>query len=199
VSRRVVISIADRKLWWMDGRDTLYKAPVAVGTGKMLQYEGKTWNFSTPRGIRTVISKGTNPVWTPPDWHYVELARDSALTLIHLQRGRSAALADGSQLQVQGQRIVHLRADGTREVIPPDEEVIFGDTLFVPPTGTVNRQVKGELGAYKLDMGNGYLIHGTPHKTTIGTAASHGCIRVGDKDLEHLYKNVPMGVPVYIY
>lgn len=197
--RRVIISLRDRTLWWMHGRDTVYTAPIAVGKGTRLSYGGKSWNFSTPRGIRKVIAKDTDPVWVPPEWHYVELAQDSALTLVRLERGRGARVADGSRLVVRGERIVHVRSDGSSEVIPADEEVVFGDTLFMPPIGTANRRIEGELGAYKLDLGNGYLIHGTPHKTSIGTAASHGCIRVGDEDLEYLYRNVPIGTRVYIY
>ncbi len=42
----------------------------------------------------------------------------------------------------------------------------------------------------------GYGIHGTPWPWTIGTAASHGCIRMYNKDVIELYPLVPLGTKV---
>lgn len=197
--RRLVVSVRERRLWWMDGTDTLYTAPVAVGKGTRLAYGSVEWDFSTPRGVRRVLRKETDPVWVPPDWHYVELARDSAWTLVRLRRGVETPLAEGGRLVVRGERIVRVRSDGREEELPPGEEVIFGDTLFVPPYGTANRRVAGELGGYKLDVGDGYMLHGTPYRDSIGRAATHGCIRLADSDLEYLYERVPVGTPVHVY
>lgn len=197
--RRLIVSVRERKLWYRDGARTLYTAPVAVGKGTRLSYGGSAWRFVTPRGARRVIAKERDPVWIPPLWHYVELARDSSFVLVHLKRGAATPLADGSRLEVRGTRVVHLLATGEAEDLPADEEVIFGDTLFVPPVGTENRRIPGELGAYRLDLGDGYMLHGTPEKASIGQAVTHGCIRLGDRDLEYLFRNVPVGTPVYIY
>ena len=41
-------------------------------------------------------------------------------------------------------------------------------------------------------------IHGTPQDWSIGSAASHGCIRMDPKDVIALYPKVPTGTPVYI-
>ena len=38
-------------------------------------------SLATPRGIRTVLSKETDPVWVRPDWAYVEVARDNGLRI----------------------------------------------------------------------------------------------------------------------
>jgi hypothetical protein len=197
--RRLVVSLEDRRLWWMNGSDTLFAAPVAVGKGTRLEYENAAWEFSTPRGQRRVIRKEQNPVWIPPDWHYVELARDSAYTLVRLERTGRVPLADGSEVVVRGDRVGRLLPNGSWETIPTDQELLFGDTLIAPPIGTANRRIVGELGAYKLDLGEGYLIHGTPDQNSIGSAVTHGCIRVGDEDLEYLFRAVPVGTPVYIY
>ncbi|CAN5746501.1 hypothetical protein BH23GEM7_BH23GEM7_33670 [soil metagenome] len=197
--RRLIVSIHERRLWWMNGADTIYSAPVAVGTGLRLESREGTWEFSTPRGVRRVLAKEKNPVWTPPDWHYVELAQDSAFGLVRLQRGRGVPLNDGSRVVVRGERIGRILPDGRYEELPADEEIIVGRTIFIPPLGTANRRIAGELGAYKLDMGDSYLLHGTPHKDSIGTAATHGCIRLHDEDLEYIYRNIPVGTAVYIY
>ena len=71
---RVVVSTFDRQLWVMDGPDTLLSAPVAVGVDTTITYGEKTWRFNTPYGRRQVLRKEANPVWVPPDWHYVEVA-----------------------------------------------------------------------------------------------------------------------------
>jgi lipoprotein-anchoring transpeptidase ErfK/SrfK len=44
----------------------------------------------------------------------------------------------------------------------------------------------------------GILIHGTPDDSSIGTAASHGCIRMHMYDVEALFPLVPVGTPVII-
>jgi lipoprotein-anchoring transpeptidase ErfK/SrfK len=45
---------------------------------------------------------------------------------------------------------------------------------------------------------NGAGIHGTSDDSSIGSAASHGCIRMHIPDVEELYDQVPIGAPVYI-
>ncbi len=70
--------------------------------------------------------------------------------------------------------------------------------IDTPRSGSVNRRAEGELGKFKVDLGDGYLLHRTRDSTSIGTAATHGCVRLGDKDLSHLYENIPVGTPVFI-
>ena len=43
-----------------------------------------------------------------------------------------------------------------------------------------------------------YGIHGTTRPGSIGREASHGCIRMHNRDIEELYKTVPHGTPVMI-
>jgi lipoprotein-anchoring transpeptidase ErfK/SrfK len=45
---------------------------------------------------------------------------------------------------------------------------------------------------------DGAGIHGTSEDGSIGSAASHGCIRMHIPDVEELYPQVPVGAPVYI-
>jgi L,D-transpeptidase catalytic domain len=196
---RLLVSVEDRRLWLVQGRDTVFRAPVAVGTGRLLRHGTRAWRFETPRGVRRVLSKQQNPVWVPPDWHYAELAADSGWALVPLQRGAAIPLPDGRRLEVRGKRVGVVLAGGGFEPVPEDEEVVFGTTLYVPPVGTANRRMPGELGAFKLDLGGGYMLHGTPHKESIGQAATHGCIRLDDDAIAYLYRNVPVGTPVYIY
>jgi lipoprotein-anchoring transpeptidase ErfK/SrfK len=45
---------------------------------------------------------------------------------------------------------------------------------------------------------NGAGIHGTDELSSLGSAASHGCIRLAIPDVIQLYGQVPLGSPVYI-
>ncbi len=45
---------------------------------------------------------------------------------------------------------------------------------------------------------DGVGIHGTDADSSIGTAASHGCIRMRIPEVEELYEEVPVGAAVYI-
>jgi len=101
--------------------------------------------FYTPAGVRTVKSKGKNPVWAKPDWAFIE------------------------------------------------------DGLPVPPKGDPSRFEAGSLGAYKLVLGDGYMIHGTLYKRFMGQNVTHGCIRLLDDDLEAVYKALEIGSKVYIF
>jgi len=196
---RVVVSLNDRRLWALIGPDTLLQAPIAVSTDETLEYAGKSWRFETPRGVRTVIAKKENPVWIPPEWHYAEVAQEHGLALAAMTPGKTV-LSDGRVLDVRDNQIGVVDATtGEFAYLPTDEEVIFDSTLFIPPVGTLNRRIEGELGRHMLDTGNGFLLHGTPHKASIGTAATHGCVRLRDDDIAWLYDMIPVGTRVYIY
>ena len=78
-------------------------------------------------------------------------------------------------------------------------EIVVDGKLVVPPLGTSQRRYEGVLGAYRLNIGNGYALHGTNRPETIGQAVSHGCVRLRNEDIEKLYGMVAVGTPVYIY
>ena len=195
---RVLVLLQERQLAVMNGLDTLMVAPVAIGMDTTIVFGAKSWTFETPRGKRTVLRKEKDPVWTPPEWHYAEVAGKRSLRLAHLSTSKPTPLADGRALVVRGGRVGVLDA-GMFTALPADEEIVFDSTLFVPPHGTANRRIPGELGRFKLDLGEGYLLHGTPYENTIGNAATHGCVRLYDEDIAWLYAHVPVGTPVFIF
>ena len=196
---RIVVSIVDRRLWVVHAGDTLMTAPAAVGMDRRLTFDGRSWTFRSPRGVHQVREKTTRDAWIPPNWHYAEVARDHHLRLERLPADSDVVLADGRILTVRNGAAGLLRPDGSFAALPRDEEIVFDSTLYIPPLGTENRAVDGELGRYQLDLGDGYLIHGTPLKESIGTATTHGCVRLDDAEIEWLYSHVPVGTPVYIY
>jgi len=198
-SLRIIVSIARRRLWAVAGaHDTLLDAPVAVGSQQSLAYGAQHWTFQTPRGIHTVLAKEANPVWIPPDWHYVEVARCEGLKLVWLHGDTTIDLHDGSSLVIRG-ATVRVEDDTSYEEFDIGEHIIVGSRLFVPPIGSAGRRVPGELGPFRLLLGDGVGIHGTPDAASIGRAATHGCMRLRDEDITWLYEHVPVGAHVYIY
>ena len=67
------------------------------------------------------------------------------------------------------------------------------------PRGLAERLAPAELGAYAMDLGDGYLIHGTLYTRALGLSVTHGCVRLGDDDLEKVFNTVKIGTPVYIF
>ncbi|MCI0404021.1 MAG: L,D-transpeptidase family protein [Acidobacteria bacterium] len=71
--------------------------------------------------------------------------------------------------------------------------------LAVPPRHDPSRVVRGILGAYALDLGDQVKIHGTTETDRLGEPVSHGCVRVGDGDLEFIHLTVPVDARVFFY
>jgi len=69
----------------------------------------------------------------------------------------------------------------------------------IPPPDSPKREVKGHLGKYALDLGEGIMIHGTDDPSSIGQKVSHGCIRLPDKMIKKLYEAAKVGTDVYIF
>ena len=198
----IVVSIADRRLWYRQGDQLLFTTRVATGTGKVLaKGGGNQWKFETPRGRLVVLYKESDPAWVPPDWHYVEVAHRKKLSVLQLTRDTQVPLDDGTVLAVNGTNVVKRFPDGREEVLEAGEgkDIIVNGKVVVPPFGTNQRRFPGVVGTHRLNLGDGYALHGTDVPSSIGTAASHGCVRLRNEDIETLYSIVPVGTPVYIY
>jgi len=102
---------------------------------------------------------------------------------------------------VEGNEVVRALPDGRRDVLKATDgrEIVVDGKLLVPPLGTTQRRYQGVLGTHRLNMGNGYAMHGTNQPETVGRAVSHGCVRLRNEDIAKLYAMVPVGTPVYIY
>jgi lipoprotein-anchoring transpeptidase ErfK/SrfK len=173
----LVVSLAEKRVLYLKGQDTLYKAPVAVGSGKTLVMGGTTKRFVTPRGRMSITHKELDPIWVPPNWHYIEYARKTGRGIIDMSNASPGALAG----------------------YPAGRVPVRGNSVIIPPWGSPQRAHKGVLGVAKLEMYDGYYFHGTDDESSIGTNASHGCIRMRKADILWMYKNVPVGTQVYIY
>ncbi|MEX2179918.1 MAG: L,D-transpeptidase [Gemmatimonadaceae bacterium] len=199
----IVVSIEERRLWFRRGDSVLFTAQVATGSGKVLERRGNDqhWRFETPRGRLAVVSRETDPVWIPPDWHYVELAQRRGLGVVRLLRGQRLPVGDGSYVTVAGSDVVMRSADGRQTSVSVSDgtELVVGGNVVIPPFGTSQRKYHGVLGTHRLNIGDGYALHGTNRPETIGRAVSHGCVRLRNEDIAVLYEMVSVGTPVFIY
>lgn len=198
---KILVSTEQRWLWFVDGRDTLVSAPVAIGMGATFVFAGRKYTFATPRGRRTVLDKEENPIWHVPDWHYYEKASQEGLDVVKILPGQSYDLGDGTSIEVRDGQVGRVNQFGNFWAFTPGIEIIFYGKLFMPPSKTPQREVPDALGPYKLDTGDGYLIHGTHeyNEDSIGRAVSHGCVRMRNEDIEKLYSMVEPGTPVFIF
>ena len=198
----IVVSMADHRIWYKQGKEVLFEAPVATGSGKeLVGGSGGNWRFETPRGRLVVKGKDENPAWVPPDWHYVEMAHKKGLGLIHLGAGQSIQSGDGVITTRNGE-VVKRYSNGTTVSLgegKEGKEIVANGNIVIPPYGTTARRYLGVMGTRRLELGDGYGIHGTDHPESIGQSVSHGCVRMRNEDIERLYPMVPVGTPVYIY
>ena len=198
----IVVSMADHRIWYKQGKEVLFEAPVATGSGKeLVGGSGGNWRFETPRGRLVVKGKDEDPAWVPPDWHYVEMANKKGLGVVHLDQGESIRTGD-AVITTQGGEVVKRYNNGSTVSLGTGvegKEIVANGNIVVPPYGTSARRYLGVMGTRRLELGDGYGIHGTDHPETIGQSVSHGCVRMRNEDIEKLYPMVPVGTPVYIY
>jgi lipoprotein-anchoring transpeptidase ErfK/SrfK len=212
----IVVSTTENKVWVKRGGETIYEAICSTGKGTTLVENGRTMVFDTPIGKFKILKKEENPKWVPPDWHYVEEARKEGLEVVRLNPGTAidadsgAVVSTGSKegpwgwfsesrtYKVKNNRVV-IDHGSYEEELPPGQMLRAGNKLIIPPVGTPQRQFDKVLGSYRLNLGSGYALHGTQAVDQLGRSVSHGCIRLGDKDIEHLYNISNVGDEVIIY
>jgi lipoprotein-anchoring transpeptidase ErfK/SrfK len=197
---RIVVSLEARRLWVIAASgDTLRSAPVAVGSNRRISSGGRTWHFTTPRGIRRIQSAEVDPIWMRPAWAYVELARAQKVKLDSVTPRYSPRLSDGRTLSMRGPVIGTLTDAGAFVPWPVDRDILIGGVLYMPPAGSSYRGVPLVLGKFRLNLGGSIGFHGTLDKQSIGRAVTHGCMRMHDEDIEWLFRNVAVGTAVFIY
>jgi hypothetical protein len=196
---RIVVSRERRRLWLMRGDSAVLTAPVAIGRDTVFEYRGRSYDFSTPTGRRTVLGKEESPDWIPPDWHYFEKAVERGLEPVHLKEGDRIELSDGTLIEVRKAVVGRINRFGNWWPFTAGSEIVFDGRIFIPPVSSPQRRIPKVLGTHRLILGDGYLIHGTPEEDSIGQEASHGCIRMFNRDIALLHRLVEAGTPVFVY
>ncbi len=220
----IVISTAENRLWVRRGGETVFQAICSTGKGTTLVEKGRTTQFETPTGRFKIRSKEENPVWVPPDWHFVEEARKKRATVVRLEPGEAVDAATGAPiapdvsraggvwswfegggrpkrkvLTIRSGSVIEISPDGSTRELPPGQVIRAGGTVVVPPVSSKQRRFDKVLGKYRLNLGGGYALHGTLATDQLGRSVSHGCVRLADQDLEALYGMTSVGDQVIIY
>lgn len=148
-----------------------------------------------PRGSYIVIDRGNNRLW-------VRNARE-------VQREAIVSTGSGTVLrETSGQKRewvfdtptgVHSILGERRDPLWVKPDWAFLEEGNQPPRRTRERIEKGSLGEWALDLGDGYMIHGTLYERLLGRSLTHGCIRVGRDDLRFVASTVRPGTLVYIF
>lgn len=142
----IVVDSALNRVYWRQNGVVVREMVASCGTGNVLEdpASGRKWVFETPRDERKIWMKKEAPVWTKPDWAFIE--------------------------------------EG--ETIPKDGS---------------GRAEPGVMGKYAVAIGNGYYLHGTLYKRLLGRNVSHGCVRLGDDDIEFVFKTAKIGTRVILF
>lgn len=124
-------------------------------------------------------------------------AKPERLILVSIPDRKLAVIEDGIVLKVFSVAVGHASSpspEGTFTVKTRLENPTYYHKGTVIPPGPGN-----PLGSRWMGLSEkGYGIHGTNVPTSIGKAASHGCIRMGRTDLEELFRMVKLGDTVAI-
>ena len=69
-----------------------------------------------------------------------------------------------------------------------------------PPSARSEDRIEwGSLGKYQISIGDNYMLHGTLYKRFLGLPVTHGCVRLGDEDLEVIFNSLEKGSKVFIF
>lgn len=143
----VVVDRGNNRIYLRRGTSVVVDALASTGSRAVLQETTgpkRTWVFETPAGRFSILSKRPDPVWTKPDWAFLEA----------------------------------------------------GEPI---PDRVSERREYGSLGEYALDLGEGYMIHGTLYERLLGRSVTHGCVRVGRDALRTIARQTRVGSQVFIY
>ena len=185
----ITVSTAENKVYARRGGDLVFSAVCSTGSNSTLQAGGRTMVFRTPIGRFRVRSKEENPKWVPPDWHYIEEAQKNGLEVVRLNRGNCIGdvCASGSEVTAGG------------FTVQPGSLIVRGGAVVIPPIGTTARQFPDVLGTHRLNLGDGYALHGTQAVKQLGQSVSHGCVRLHNDDIARLFSMASVGDEVIIY
>ncbi|HEY5999519.1 MAG TPA: L,D-transpeptidase [bacterium] len=183
---------------WFLARNAPGPAAPAVEDAKALAAENRQLEKKIekvrPKGLFLVVDTGRNRL-TVKDGEKV-------VREIVVSCGSGGVLEDpkGGRTWVfdtpRGERQVKSKAKHPTWIKPDWAFIEEGEAI---PKKYDDRVEEGVLGDYALGIGNGYFLHGTLYTRLLGRNVTHGCVRIGDADLEYLYKSVPLGTKVYIF
>lgn len=167
--------------------------PEAAGKVGIKQIEKKLAALQ-PKGAYVVVDSAKNRLRL--------MRKDEVVLEAIASAGTGAVLVD----EATGKTWVFETPRGVRTVLgkkknpcwrrPDWDYVENGEPL---PKNNSDRIDCSALGKYALFLGDGYMIHGTLYERSLGMSVTHGCVRLGAKDLEQVWDAAPVGTKVYLY
>ena len=113
------------------------------------------------------------------------------------------SIPDHKLTLLEGDKVLRVYAVATGKLSTPSPEGEFrvvnrvAHPTWFSPHGVVKPGPANPLGTRWMGLSAaGYGIHGTNAPDSIGKYASHGCIRMRNRDVEELFKLVPVGTRV---
>lgn len=185
----ITVSTAENKVYARRNGELVFEALCSTGKNETLRANGQTMVFRTPIGRFRILSKEENPKWVPPDWHYIEQAQKEGMEVVRLERGQRI-----DDLSVSGDEVY---SNGFP--IDGGQTIVRGGAVIIPPIGTRARQFPDVLGTHRLNLGDGYALHGTQSVRQLGRSVSHGCVRLHNDDIARLFAMASAGDEVIIY
>ncbi|HUR80763.1 MAG TPA: L,D-transpeptidase [Thermoanaerobaculia bacterium] len=185
----ITVSTQENHVYARRNGQLVFDAVCSTGKNETLRANGQTMVFRTPIGRFRIKSKEENPMWVPPDWHYIEEARKEGLDVVRLDYGKPIG-----DLYVSGHDVY---SNGVP--VEPGQVLVRGGAVVIPPVGTRARQFPDVLGTNRLNLGDGYALHGTQAVALLGQSVSHGCVRLANEDIARLYAMANVGDEVIIY
>ncbi|HYI09568.1 MAG TPA: L,D-transpeptidase [Thermoanaerobaculia bacterium] len=68
----ITVDVSTNQAYLFNDGQLVRSSKAATGSDKILRKGRRVWWFRTPRGKHTVVRKVANPVWTKPDWAFIE-------------------------------------------------------------------------------------------------------------------------------
>jgi L,D-transpeptidase ErfK/SrfK len=68
----ITIDVSTNRAYLFRDGELVRSSNAATGSDKVLRQGRRVWWFRTPRGRHTVVRKIKDPVWTKPDWAFIE-------------------------------------------------------------------------------------------------------------------------------
>jgi L,D-transpeptidase YbiS len=68
----ITVDLSTNQAYLFRDGELIRKSKAATGSEKILKQGRRVWWFRTPRGRHTVVGKVKDPVWTKPDWAFIE-------------------------------------------------------------------------------------------------------------------------------
>lgn len=175
-----------------DQQDELLKAQ--NGLEKELKALDKKLASKTPRSYYIVINSASNEFTLHKGTQTIKKDKCSTGSYILLKNGDQQQWmfkTPKGEFRIQGKT--------TSPVWKKPDWAFVEEGIPVPSANHFSRFEYGVLGDYALNLGHGYLIHGTLYQRFLGLPVTHGCIRLNDENLELIYNSLSVGSKVYIY